>query len=58
MILHINGENVTAHARACALFNEATESKAELEIEYYPGSSICARNIPVKALASHSRPWL
>ena len=48
VILHINGENVTSHTRACQIFNVATETKAELEIEYYPGSSICAREALLK----------
>ena len=53
MILHIHGEAVGAHSRACELFNEATKDKTTLEIEYYPSKGMVARHELSKP-ASHS----
>ena len=44
MICSINGEYPTNHQTATRLINEATETEAEIEFEYYPAKTVSNSN--------------
>jgi predicted metalloprotease with PDZ domain len=45
VILTINGEPTTGHAKAICIINEATKAKDELTIDFVPSESLLAKTV-------------